>query len=322
MPAGSSITDQDTVRRLVGRHLVGTGIELGPGHLPFPLPFPGVTVSYVDRWTVDEHRSLFPELDPAVQFPTTDIFCNLDVDRLKPVDDASQDFVIASHVLEHVADPIGLLDEIHRVLRPAGLALILLPDRRRTFDRARQPTTLDHLVREFEAKVTEVDDAHIDDFLRNASPIVVAADGAHAHMDTLPVDERAKLFDHHRLRSIHAHCWSEDEFLPVIGFAIEQLGHEWELVDGVLSDDEGPDGFEFGYLLRRLPVDGLSATRRRERFEQTFDTWADARRALHDERRAGATADTPLPRHTLRTVSQGVKRQARKLVSPDRHETA
>jgi SAM-dependent methyltransferase len=41
-------------------------------------------------------------------------------------DDRSFDVVLCSHVLEHV-DDVKALAEIHRVLRPGGLALIMLP---------------------------------------------------------------------------------------------------------------------------------------------------------------------------------------------------
>ena len=40
--------------------------------------------------------------------------------------DRSFDVVLCSHVLEHV-DDVKALAEIHRVLRPAGLALVMLP---------------------------------------------------------------------------------------------------------------------------------------------------------------------------------------------------
>jgi SAM-dependent methyltransferase len=47
-----------------------------------------------------------------------------------PFDDASFDAVLSCGVLEHVPDPDGSLDEIHRVLRPAGtFYLYNLPNR-------------------------------------------------------------------------------------------------------------------------------------------------------------------------------------------------
>ncbi len=50
----------------------------------------------------------------------------LDVRRL-PFRDAAFGLVIASHVLEHVLEDRQALAEIHRVLGPGGLALLLVP---------------------------------------------------------------------------------------------------------------------------------------------------------------------------------------------------
>lgn len=44
-----------------------------------------------------------------------------------PFDEGSFDFVIANHVMEHVADDIRALSEIHRVLQPGGHAILQTP---------------------------------------------------------------------------------------------------------------------------------------------------------------------------------------------------
>ena len=92
-----------------------------------------------------EARALFPEV-PEEAFLEPDVFADLDVDRLDTFPTCSLDFVIASHVLEHLSNPLGFMVEMHRVLRPGGLAIILLPDRRRTFDISRPATPLEHLI--------------------------------------------------------------------------------------------------------------------------------------------------------------------------------
>lgn len=226
--------------RVFARYVSGQGVELGPGHVPFPLPYPATQAAYVDRWKPDENRELFPELDGDAGFPMPDIVADLNVDRLSMLDDESQDFVIASHVLEHLADPIGHLSEIHRVLRPGGTAIVLLPDRRLTFDRFREPTSLDHLIAEHAADTRSIDDAHLEEFLR----------GSGDWDDSWDDEARAAQFDRHRQRSIHVHCWTQEEFLPVLVYAVTQLGLSFELLDA-LFHEEYPGSIEFGYVLRR-----------------------------------------------------------------------
>jgi ubiquinone/menaquinone biosynthesis C-methylase UbiE len=51
-----------------------------------------------------------------------------------PFADGAFDIVIASHVLEHVADDIRLLSEVHRVLNDGGVAIILVPINERYVD--------------------------------------------------------------------------------------------------------------------------------------------------------------------------------------------
>lgn len=256
----------EALRRLL-RHCAGQGLELGPGHNPMPLPFAGTSVRYVDRWEPEASRELFPELGETAPFAEPDIVANLDEEGLRAIPDGTQDFVIASHVLEHVAEPIGMLAEVHRVLKPGGTVLVLLPDRRRTFDAGRQPTSLQHLLDEHARGVTTVDDAHVEEFLRGTGEDLDAVDPA----------EQAGLFELHRRRSIHVHCWAEEEWAVVVGHCIAQLGQEWELLE-VLNNADVPGSIEFGVLLRRSTA-GLGAAELRARYDAVLADFGPSARA-------------------------------------------
>ncbi len=86
--------------------------------------------------------------------------------RLEAVEDATYDFVLASHVLEHVANPLKALKEWHRVLKPGGSLLILLPNKAYTFDHRRPYTTFAHLKEDFDLDTQEDDLTHLDEILR------------------------------------------------------------------------------------------------------------------------------------------------------------
>ncbi|MEP7370253.1 MAG: methyltransferase domain-containing protein [Dermatophilaceae bacterium] len=258
MNSAPKLLDSAHTRQLLARTLVGTGLELGPGESPFPLTLGGATARYVDRWSTEDNARLFREVE-ATRFSEPNFLVDLNKDRLSAFDDESQDFVIASHILEHLVEPLGQLADIHRVLRPGGTLLIFLPDRRHTFDRARQPTPLQHLVDEYDQGVTELDEAHLDEFIQN-----VPEDWG----DAAPPRDRAEQLDRHRQRSIHVHCWSEDEFAEVLAHQIRHMGLGWELIDRLGVDDVA-DGIEFGIALRR-PTVPLPAEVAATRFEQVW----------------------------------------------------
>lgn len=54
-----------------------------------------------------------------------------DLDRPLPLDDGAFDGVILKDVLEHVADPVALVREVHRILRTGGTAFASSPDAQR-----------------------------------------------------------------------------------------------------------------------------------------------------------------------------------------------
>jgi SAM-dependent methyltransferase len=56
------------------------------------------------------------------------------------------DYVVASHVIEHVPDLVGWLRSVAQVLRPAGVLSLAVPDMRYTFDCQRKPTTIAELL--------------------------------------------------------------------------------------------------------------------------------------------------------------------------------
>jgi SAM-dependent methyltransferase len=65
------------------------------------------------------------------QYETADLFepgvdYKVDIQNL-PFEDATYDFVFASHVLEHIPDDKKAIREIRRILRPNGIAILPVP---------------------------------------------------------------------------------------------------------------------------------------------------------------------------------------------------
>jgi SAM-dependent methyltransferase len=93
-----------------------------------------------------------------------------------PLHDASQDFVLSSHVLEHLPDPIRALVEWDRLLRRGGICFIIHPLRHALpGDESRPLTTTAHYLDDF---------AHARDRQSHALDGVTGGAGGHYHVAT------------------------------------------------------------------------------------------------------------------------------------------
>ena len=130
----------------------GKGLEIGPSYNPIVPKHEGLNVEVLDYTSADALRAHYAN-DP-----------NVDIDNIEEVDfisdgrsiekvvgnPSSYDFIIASHVIEHVTDLVGFLQGAEALLKPTGSLLLAVPDKRRCFDINRPITT-----------VGEVLDAHL-----------------------------------------------------------------------------------------------------------------------------------------------------------------
>ena len=131
------------------------------------------------------------------------------------VEDGSYDAVIASHVVEHLADPIGALREWFRVLNPGGALLLVVPHRDGTFDHRRPPTPIEHLREDAERQTPEDDLSHLEEVLRlhdsRLDPALETREGFVARCQA-----------NAKLRSLHHHVF----ITPIVGLMCESAGFE------------------------------------------------------------------------------------------------
>ncbi len=147
MVARRGRSDRDTVRGdVAARYLRGEGIEIGALDIPLRMPR-GARVRYVDYLDEEQLRTTYSvNLRHGRPLVTPDVID--DGTRLASFADASLDFIVANHMLEHVEDPIDALQHQLRVLRSGGVLYLALPDPRETFDAPRPRTTVEHLLRD------------------------------------------------------------------------------------------------------------------------------------------------------------------------------
>jgi Methyltransferase domain len=126
------------------------GVEIGP------LVNPVVTrkmgeIRYIDHVSTEALRLKYAD-DPSI-----DINQIVDVDYVwgeKSLEalthtEAPFDYLIASHVIEHVPDLVGWLSEIRTILKRGGILSLAIPDKRQCFDCQRQNTRLCELIQAY-----------------------------------------------------------------------------------------------------------------------------------------------------------------------------
>lgn len=124
------------------------------------------------------------------------------------------DYVVASHVIEHVPDLIGWLQELAAILRPTGEVRLAVPDMRFTFDRLRRETKFSDVLLSFIVKARVPQPHSMLDFTLS----VIKDDCADVWADCAP-DDSPKLYsvsdaiglatDIMQNGSYHdIHCWT------------------------------------------------------------------------------------------------------------------
>lgn len=204
-------------RELIARiFLHGEGIEIGALHSPLQVPMTA-KVKYVDRMHVSDLRQQYPELASS---PLVDVDIVADGERLETIQDATQDFVIANHFLEHCQDPIKAIVNMLRVLRPGGVLYLAVPDKRHTFDVDRPVTSLEHLMKDYSEGPEWSREQHFAEWVKFVHKI---GDETAAEVEVA----RLMNLDY----SIHFHVWTPDDLMQLFSALKERLnlGFEVEL---------------------------------------------------------------------------------------------
>lgn len=120
----------------------GKGLEVGPSFSPIAPKSQGYDVEVVDHATAEELRDKYRDQ-------------GVDLDAIEEVDhiwtgapltellggQPRYDYIIASHLVEHLPDLIAFLADCERLLRPNGVLSLAIPDFRACFDLFRGPST-------------------------------------------------------------------------------------------------------------------------------------------------------------------------------------
>ncbi|SRR5579883_1014241 len=217
-------------KSVADRYLEGEGIEIGALHNPLQVSS-NVKVRYVDRMTVADLKTHYPELKDLPLVPVDIID---DGEALTTIPAASQDFVIANHFIEHCQNPIKTIETMLRVLKPAGILYMGIPDKRYTFDVHRPLTTTDHLLRDYHEGPEWSKRQHFREWAKFLS---LGYTSEHEGEDDPRVEVETNRFlemDY----SIHFHVWSQTEILELLTTLRKTLNVAFEVELFLKHNDE------------------------------------------------------------------------------------
>jgi predicted SAM-dependent methyltransferase len=130
--------------RLALEYCQGEGIEIGgASHNPY-----GVRAKNIAPRD-DKEFAFYQKTQEGLGEPPLPVDIWAEGDDL-PLEDNSQDFVLASHVMEHMPNPIKALFEWHRVVKPEGIIFLVIPQPTACpGDVGRPLTTLEHCLEDY-----------------------------------------------------------------------------------------------------------------------------------------------------------------------------
>ncbi|HQC71146.1 MAG TPA: class I SAM-dependent methyltransferase [Candidatus Competibacteraceae bacterium] len=125
----------------------GLGIEIGPSHNPLAPKSAGYRVHIIDHMSREQLITKYAQH-------------GVDLNRIEEVDfiwhqepyteltgkNRYYDWIIASHVIEHMPDLIGFINNCDEVLKEDGVLSLVVPDKRYCFDHYRPMTSLATIV--------------------------------------------------------------------------------------------------------------------------------------------------------------------------------
>lgn len=258
----------------------GVGLEIGP--LFSPLVLRGeADIRYVDIQSAADLREHYKG-DPAVKLDdivdADYILIQADGSVLSVGEAAAAgapfDWILASHVIEHIPDLVAWFRDLSSIMSPGALLSLAIPDRRYCFDVLRPPTTVGDILLAHDNRDTRPSTRAVFDHFSS----VVTVSTADLWKGVVPdssariytIDQAAGVLEQTRGGEyIDSHVWlfAPAEFVDQMS-VLSQLG----LLDFALVDiiPTVPGELEYYATLERLPKD-LGRDERKQMFSANLD---------------------------------------------------
>jgi len=192
--------------------LRGRGVEIGGLWKKVKVPSKS-KVWYLDRLSTEDLAKHYSEINGEIVAP--DIVADAESLPLQELD-----FIIASHVLEHLPSPLRALKSWYEALRSGGTLLLKVPDKRFTFDHRRERTSLKHLIGEYEDPSSIDVRAHYADWVERVN-------GKELNTPEFEQELKSLMAENY---SIHYHVWIDRDMSEIIEYTRSVWRLAWEPV--------------------------------------------------------------------------------------------
>lgn len=241
----------------------GLGLEIGPSHNPIAPKRAGYNVHILDHLDADGLRRKY------AGHP-------IDLDKIEDVDfiwtgqrlpdligrTGVYDWIIASHVIEHVPDLVSFLQQCEALLKPDGKLSLVVPDKRYCFDYFNPVSLTGAFLDAYHEKRTRPSPGQVFDYFANASRSdeqITWAENSRGKMSlTHEFDQAAGFWRQSQSSAeyLDVHCWrfTPESFRLVLA-DLKRLG----LIGMSAIREFGTQGCEFYLTLGKDRGDGAPA---------------------------------------------------------------
>jgi len=137
-----------------------------------------------------------------------------DATDLSLIKSNTYDFLLSSHCLEHIANPLKVIDEWKRAIKDHAALILALPNKDGNFDHKRSVTTFEHLLDDYHNNTMEYDLTHMEEILS-------LTDLSMANLDLETFRKRS--LDNFNNRTLHHHVFDiplMEKMLTYSGFEV------------------------------------------------------------------------------------------------------
>lgn len=160
---------EEFIAQRVKRDMVG--LEVGPGYAPTFPKSQGWNVETLDHASADELRQKYQGLTDISRIEEIDYIS--DGKPLHEIIDrrSHYNFIYASHVIEHITDPISFFKSCELLLKPDGELMLVVPDKRKCFDAFQPISTTGDFLDAYQGKATRHAPGRAFDFIANTASL-------------------------------------------------------------------------------------------------------------------------------------------------------